>query len=98
MKISDISFSAFYTHFHLVTAMTPLQFQKNLRLNEARRLMLTEGLDATATAFKVGYESPSQFSREYRRLFGESPLKDIRVLRETEQYQEAKSSASIISS
>ena len=70
--------------------MTPLQFQKNLRLNEARRLMLTESLDATATAFKVGYESPSPFSREYRRLFGESPLKDIRVLRETERYREAE--------
>lgn len=83
---SGMSLSAFYTHFRLVTAMTPLQFQKKLRLNEARRLMLTENLDATATAFKVGYESPSQFSREYRRFFGESPLKDIKVLRETEQY------------
>ena len=83
---SGMSLSAFYTHFRLVTAMTPLQFQKKLRLNEARRLMLNENLDATATAFKVGYESPSQFSREYRRFFGESPLKDIKVLRETEQY------------
>lgn len=82
---SGMSISAFYTHFRLVTAMTPLQFQKKLRLNEARRLMLTESLDATATAFKVGYESPSQFSREYRRFFGESPLKDIKILRETEQ-------------
>ncbi|MGP5211558.1 AraC family transcriptional regulator N-terminal domain-containing protein [Psychrobacter alimentarius] len=82
---SGMSVSAFYTHFRLVTAMTPLQFQKKLRLNEARRLMLTESLDATATAFKVGYESPSQFSREYRRFFGESPLKDIKILRETEQ-------------
>lgn len=64
---SGMSVSAFYTHFRLVTAMTPLQFQKKLRLNEARRLMLTESLDAMATAFKVGYERPS-FSREYRRF------------------------------
>lgn len=88
-----MSFSAFYTHFRLVTAMTPLQFQKKLHLNEAHRLMLTESLDATVTAFKVGYDSPSQFSREYRRLFGELPLKDIKVLCETKQYQEAKASS-----
>jgi AraC-like DNA-binding protein len=93
---SGMSQSAFYTHFRLVTAMTPLQFQKNLRLNEARRLMLTENLDAMTTTFKVGYESPSQFSREYRRFFGESPLKDIKALRETGQPQEAKASSQII--
>ena len=78
-----MSQSAFYSHFRSVTAMSPLQFQKSLRLNEARRLMLTENLDATTTTFKVGYESPSQFSREYRRFFGDSPSKDIKALRET---------------
>lgn len=65
-----------------MTSMTPLQFQKKLRLSEARRLMLTENLDAMAATFKVGYESPSQFSREYSRLFGAPPSKDIKSLRE----------------
>lgn len=81
---SGMSKSAFYTHFRSMTAMTPLQFQKKLRLNEARRLMLTENLDAMATTFKVGYESPSQFSREYSRLFGAPPSKDIKALREAD--------------
>ncbi|MGG5575302.1 AraC family transcriptional regulator N-terminal domain-containing protein [Vibrio diazotrophicus] len=79
---SGMSKSAFYTHFRSMTSMTPLQFQKKLRLSEARRLMLTENLDAMATTFKVGYESPSQFSREYSRLFGSPPSKDIKALRE----------------
>lgn len=65
-----------------MTSMTPLQFQKKLRLSEARRLMLTENLDAMVATFKVGYESPSQFSREYSRLFGAPPSKDIKSLRE----------------
>ncbi|MDW6004792.1 AraC family transcriptional regulator [Vibrio mangrovi] len=80
---SGMSKSAFYNHFRTMTSMTPLQFQKKLRLNEARRLMLTENLDALATTFKVGYESPSQFSREYSRLFGAPPSKDIKSLRES---------------
>ncbi|WP_440878698.1 AraC family transcriptional regulator N-terminal domain-containing protein [Vibrio natriegens] len=79
---SGMSKSAFYTHFRSMTSMTPLQFQKKLRLSEARRLMLTENLDAMATTFKVGYESPSQFSREYSRLFGLPPSKDIKALKE----------------
>lgn len=79
---SGMSKSAFYTHFRSMTSMTPLQFQKKLRLSEARRLMLTENLDAMATTFKVGYESPSQFSREYSRLFGAPPSKDIKALRQ----------------
>jgi AraC-like DNA-binding protein len=74
--------STFHHHFRALTAMSPLQYQKWLRLNEARRLMLTERLDATATAFQVGYESPSQFSREYRRVFGAPPLRDITYLRQ----------------
>jgi AraC-like DNA-binding protein len=74
--------SAFHHHFRVLTAMSPLQFQKWLRLNEARRLMLTEQLNAATAAFQVGYESPSQFSREYRRFFDEPPLRDITSLRQ----------------
>ncbi|QSX33872.1 AraC family transcriptional regulator [Shewanella avicenniae] len=81
---SGMSKSAFYTHFRAITSMTPLQFQKKLRLSEARRLMLTENLDAMSTSFQVGYESPSQFSREYRRQFGAPPLTDIRKLKESD--------------
>ncbi|HEY9071727.1 MAG TPA: AraC family transcriptional regulator [Candidatus Ozemobacteraceae bacterium] len=77
----SMSKSAFHHHFRALTAMSPLQYQKNLRLNEARRLMLTERLDATTAALQVGYESPSQFSREYSRLFGAPPLRDVMSLR-----------------
>ncbi|MFO0928755.1 MAG: AraC family transcriptional regulator [Gemmataceae bacterium] len=73
--------SAFHLHFKGVTAMSPLQYQKRLRLQEARRLMLGAGLDAAEAAFRVGYESPSQFSREYRRLFGAPPRRDVAALR-----------------
>ena len=69
--------STFNHHFRAITAMSPLQYQKQLRLHEARRLMLTERIDAATAAFRVGYESPSQFSREYGRLFGAPPLRDI---------------------
>jgi AraC-like DNA-binding protein len=78
----NMSTSTFHHHFRALTAMSPLQYQKWLRLNEARRLMLTERLDATNAAFQVGYESPSQFSREYSRLFGAPPLRDITSLRQ----------------
>jgi len=78
-----MSTSAFHHHFRRLTAMSPLQFQKWLRLNEARRLMLTEHLNAATAAFQVGYESPSQFNREYRRLFDEPPSRDITTLRQT---------------
>jgi len=64
-----------------LTAKSPLQYQKWLRLNEARRLMLVEQADAATASFEVGYESPSQFSREYSRLFGNSPARDISMLR-----------------
>ena len=73
--------SSLHEHFRAVTAMTPLQFQKQLRLQEARSLMLVEDLDVTTAALRVGYESPSQFSREYRRHFGEPPARDIARLR-----------------
>ena len=73
--------SAFHLHFKGVTAMSPLQYQKRLRLQEARRLMLGEGLDAAEAAFRVGYESPSQFSREYRRMFGAPPRRDVDALK-----------------
>lgn len=73
--------SALHQHFKAVTAMSPLQYQKQLRLQEARRLILSAALDAASAGFRVGYESPSQFSREYRRLFGAPPLKDAARLR-----------------
>ena len=79
----NMSTSTFHHHFRAVTAMSPLQYQKWLRLNEARRLMLTDKQDATTAAFQVGYESPSQFSREYGRFFGAPPLRDITSLRQT---------------
>lgn len=73
--------SSLHEHFRAVTAMTPLQFQKQLRLQDARSLMLVQDIDATTAAFRVGYESASQFSREYRRHFGEPPARDIARLR-----------------
>jgi len=76
-----MSASNLHLHFRQLTAMSPLQYQKWLRLNEARRLMLNEQLDAASAAFKVGYESPSQFSREYSRLFGAPPKRDIDTMR-----------------
>jgi AraC-like DNA-binding protein len=79
---AGMSASTFHHHFRSVTALSPLQFQKQLRLREARRLMLTEQFDAANAAFHVGYESPSQFSREYNRLFGAPPLRDVKSLRE----------------
>lgn len=77
----QMSSSTFHVHFRNLTSMSPLQYQKWLRLNEARRLMLSEHQDVSTTAFRVGYESPSQFSREYRRFFGDSPRHDIEQLR-----------------
>jgi AraC-like DNA-binding protein len=74
--------STFNHHFRAMTAKSPLQYQKWLRLNEARRLMLAERCDAASAAFQVGYESQSQFSREYGRLFGEPPLRDMAKLRQ----------------
>lgn len=80
--LANMSVSTFHHHFRNITAMTPLQYMKALRLQEARRLMLTEHLDSATAAFNVGYESPSQFGREYKRMFGNSPVKDVEKLRE----------------
>jgi len=77
----QMSAATFHHHFRQLTAMSPLQYQKWLRLNEARRLMLNEHRDVSSAAFKVGYESPSQFSREYSRLFGVPPKRDMAMLR-----------------
>jgi AraC-like DNA-binding protein len=77
-----MSVSAFHAHFKAVTAMSPLQFQKHLRLQKARRLMLNEDLDAGEAGYKVGYDDRSQFSREYKRHFGEPPTRDVERLRE----------------
>jgi len=80
---AGMSSSTFHHHFRSMTALSPLQYQKQLRLQEARRLMLTDRLDAAAAGFEVGYESPSQFSREYSRLFGAPPLRDVSRLRQS---------------
>lgn len=79
---ANMSTSTFHHHFRSLTALSPLQYQKQLRLQEARRLMLAERMDAANAAFQVGYESPSQFSREYNRMFGAPPLRDISILRQ----------------
>jgi AraC-like DNA-binding protein len=76
-----MSVSGFHHHFKSVTAMSPLQFQKQIRLQEARRLMLGEDLDVASASFRVGYEDPSYFSREYKKLFGAPPHRDIARLR-----------------
>jgi AraC-like DNA-binding protein len=75
-----MSSSSLHQHFREMTNMSPLQYQKWIRLHEARRLMLSEKLDASNAAFEVGYESPSQFSREYKRMFGNPPLRDIKQM------------------
>ncbi|MBD1913215.1 AraC family transcriptional regulator [Leptolyngbya sp. FACHB-8] len=80
-KQARMSSASFHRHFKAVTSMSPLQYQKQLRLLEARRLMLAEDVDATRAAYQVGYESPSQFNREYSRMFGAPPKKDVDRLR-----------------
>ena len=81
-KLAHMSVSSFHQHFKAVTSMSPLQFQKTLRLQEARRLMLSTMVDAGTASWRVGYQSASQFSREYGRFFGCAPTKDIARLRE----------------
>ena len=80
-SLSNMSKSSLHHHFKALTAMTPLQYQKQMRLHEARRLMLVSDADAASAAHHVGYESPSQFNREYRRMFGTPPGRDIAQLR-----------------
>ncbi len=75
-RLANMSATSFHRHFRAVTAMSPLQFQKQIRLQEARRLLLSRNVDAARVSFDVGYESPSQFSREYHRLFGVPPGQD----------------------
>ena len=88
LRIEDLaervgmSVSSFHHHFKAVTAMTPMQYQKRFRLNEARRLMLVENLDVGSAGYRVGYESASQFNREYSRNYGMPPLKDVGRIRE----------------
>ena len=88
LRIEDVarelgmSVSGFHAHFKAVTAMSPLQFQKHLRLQEARRLMLSENLDAGEAGYRVGYDDQSHFSREYKRHFGEPPMRDVERMRE----------------
>ncbi|HEY4201506.1 MAG TPA: AraC family transcriptional regulator [Devosiaceae bacterium] len=77
-----MSQSSLHHHFKAVTAMTPMQYQKQLRLHEARRLMLAERMDVGTAGYSVGYQSPSQFSREYSRLYGLSPLRDVSGVRD----------------
>ncbi|PLR94640.1 AraC family transcriptional regulator [Bacillus sp. T33-2] len=82
-KVANMSPSSLHFHFKEVTAMSPLQYQKQVRLQEARRLLLSDIAEAANAGFHVGYESPSQFSREYARMFGLPPLSDIKRLRES---------------
>jgi len=78
-----VSVSGLHHHFKAVTSMSPLQYQKQLRLQEARRLMLSEELDAASTAYRLGYHDAAHFNREYKRLFGAPPMRDIQRLRES---------------
>jgi AraC-like DNA-binding protein len=80
--VARMGVSTFHHQFRALTAMSPLQYQKQLRLQAARQRMLTDGLDATSAAYEVGYESVSQFSREYSRFFGQPPMRDVKALRD----------------
>ena len=85
--VARMSSSALHHNFKAVTAMSPLQYQKQIRLQEARRLMLGQGMDAATASYQVGYESPSQFSREYKRLFGAPPFRDIAQIKSSREAQ-----------
>ena len=83
-EVARMGMSTLHHHFRALTAMSPLQYQKQLRLVAARERMVIEGLDAASAAFQVGYESPSKFSREYKRFFGQPPMRDIKTRRFSE--------------
>ena len=78
--LAAMGVSTLHHHFRMLTSMSPLQYQKQLRLQSARSLMLNNGLDASSAAFEVGYESTTQFNREYSRFFGQPPMRDVRAL------------------
>lgn len=88
-----MSASSFHQHFKALTSMTPLQFQKQLRLLEARRLMMSDAVNVAEAAYQVGYESASQFSREYARQFGQPPMRDIKQLRASTPSEGSESEA-----
>jgi AraC-like DNA-binding protein len=83
-QLASMGVSTLHHHFRMLTAMSPLQYQKQIRLQTARNLMLNNGLDASSAAFEVGYESATQFNREYSRFFGQPPIRDVRGLRHPE--------------
>jgi AraC-like DNA-binding protein len=83
-QLASMGVSTLHHHFRMLTAMSPLQYQKQIRLQTARNLMLNNGLDASSAAFEVGYESATQFNREYSRFFGQPPIRDVRGLRHSE--------------
>jgi transcriptional regulator GlxA family with amidase domain len=80
-SMANMSPSSFHQHFKAVTAMSPVQYQKRLRLTEARHILLAENADAQSAAYRVGYQSVSQFSREYARMFGAPPIRDVEGIR-----------------
>jgi len=80
-SMANMSASSFHQHFKAVTAMSPAQYQKRLRLTEARHILLAGNADAASAAYRVGYQSVSQFSREYARMFGAPPMRDVEELR-----------------
>lgn len=82
-KLAGMGVSTLHHHFRAMTELSPLQYQKHLRLHEARRLLIAEPIDAATAALRVGYESPTQFNREYRQMFGAPPIRDVAPLRST---------------
>jgi AraC-like DNA-binding protein len=80
-NVARMGLSTFHNHFRALTAMSPIQYQKQIRLNVARQRMVNDGIDAATAAFEVGYESASQFNREYSRMFGQPPMRDVKTRR-----------------